>query len=142
MSANITIVGRLGADPELRFSNSGMAIAKLRVVSSKRKKEGDDWVDVDTTWWSVTAFKNLAENVTDNLVKGDSVVIAGAIKSREWEDVKTGEKRSIFEVTAEAIGKNLALVKRDGPKLANGYTPSPSDDPWASKPSTTDEPPF
>lgn len=142
MSTNITIVGRLGADPELRFSNSGMAIAKLRVVSSKRKKEGDEWIDVDTTWWSVTAFKNLAENVTDHLVKGDSVVIAGSIKSREWEDVKTGEKRSIFEVTAEAIGKNLALVKRDAPKLANGYTPTASDDPWGSKPSTTDEPPF
>ena len=136
MSAPITITGRLGADPELRFAASGTAIAKLRVVTNSRKKDGDQWVDVDTTWWSVTAFKQLAENIAETLTKGDLVIVVGTVKSREWEDQKTGEKRTIFEVLANHVGPDLgraaAKISRIAREGSSRTVQVISDDPWVN----------
>ena len=106
MSASITLVGRLVADPEIKFGASGIAILKARVVTSGRKKTDDGWQDIDTTFWSVSAFRQLAENVAESLSKGDEVIVVGKVKQREYETPE-GEKRSITEVTADAIGPNL-----------------------------------
>lgn len=133
MSASITLVGRLVADPELRFSASGLPVASLRVVTSGRKfdKESGKWTDVDTTFWSVSAFRGLAENVSESLHKGDEVIVTGKVKSREYED-KEGGKRTVFEVTADHVGPDfnrangkVNRVTRDKPKAA-------SDDPWSA----------
>lgn len=106
MSTNITLTGRLVADPELKFGASGIAILKARVVTSGRKKTDDGWQDVDTTFWSVTAFRQLAENVAESLRKGDEVIVVGKVKAREYETPE-GEKRSVTEITADAFGPNL-----------------------------------
>jgi single-strand DNA-binding protein len=106
MSAPITLTGRLVADPELKFGATGIAILKARVVTSGRKKTDSGWEDVDTTWWTVTAWRQLAENVAESLSKGDEVIVVGKVKQREYETAE-GEKRSITEVTADAIGPNL-----------------------------------
>jgi single-strand DNA-binding protein len=125
MSAPITITGRLGADPEIKFTGNGRAIANMRVVTDKRtKNEQGEWISTDTTWWRVSAFGTTAENCGDHLTKGDAVVIVGSIKGREWDDTKTGEKRTALEVIANHIGADLSRVK---PKQA-----SQSADPWAS----------
>lgn len=145
MSAPITITGRLTADPELKITQGGVMIANLRVVTSKRKKEGDEWKDVDTTYWSVTAFRQLAENVVESLSKGDTVVVVGTVKGRQWEDPKSGEKRTAFEITADEIGAGLtrATAKVNRIRRESTSTPGSSDpwagssadnDPWASKP--------
>ena len=106
MSASITLVGRLVADPEIKFGGSGIAILKARVVTSGRKKTDDGWQDIDTTFWSVSAFRQLAENVAESLQKGDEVIVVGKVKQREYQTPE-GEKRSITEVTADAFGPNL-----------------------------------
>lgn len=137
MSASITIAGRLGADPELKFAGNGTAVVKLRVVSAGRRKDGDQWVDVDTTWWQVTAFKTLAEACADHLVKGDAIVLSGTVKGREWEDQKTGEKRSAMEVIADHIGLDLARPRKNSAN-ALGSSQVETDDPWA----TSSEAPF
>lgn len=146
MSASVTITGRLGSDPEMKITPSGMAIANLRVVSSKRKKIGEEWQDVDTTWWRVTAFKTLAENVVESLSKGDLVVVVGTVKGREWEDPKTGEKRTVFEVTADEIGPGLsrAVAKPKSIRRDSGSATAPAHDPWATvtPTSSSDEIPF
>lgn len=114
MSAPVTIRGRLGANPEMRFSPSGMAVANLRVVTNGRKNVNGTWEDVDTTWLRVTCFKTIAENVCETLTKGSLVIVTGTVKSREWEDQKTGEKRSAFEVTADDIGPSLPGLSYPG----------------------------
>lgn len=134
MSTELTLHGRLGADPELRFSNTGTAIAKLNVVTNIRRKDGDEWVDADVTWWNVTCFKNLAENVCESLKKGDEVIIVGKCKQRTWETPQ-GEKRSTFEVTADHVGPNLAratavITRAAARSAANTFEV----DPWATKP--------
>jgi len=94
VSAPITLTGNLGADPELKFGASGIAILKARVVTSGRKKdeESGKWIDVDTTWWTVTAWRQLAENAAETLRKGDEVIIVGKVKQRQ--SLPTGSDRT------------------------------------------------
>ena len=135
MSAPITLIGRLGADPELKYTQGGMAVVNLNIVTNIRKKDGDQWVDADTTWWRVTVFRQLAENVAESLTKGDEAIIVGKVKSRSWEDPKSGEKRTSFEVTADQVGASLgrstaAISRVQRSSAAN--THSIADDPWAN----------
>ena len=130
MSAPVTLTGRLGADPELRFAASGVAVCNMRVVTDRRVKEGDEWKSVDTTWWQVTAFKALAERCVDRLAKGDPVVVIGKVRGREWEDPKTGEKRHAMEVIADSVSLDLARVKDAAARPTALPT---SNDPWASQ---------
>lgn len=145
MSAPITLTGRLGADPELRFGASGIAILKVRMVTSGRKydKESGKWTDVDTTWWHVSAFRELAENAAESLSKGDEVIVVGKVKQREYE-TSEGEKRSVTEVTADQIGPSLrrasAQVRRiargaaaEGGRVEYEQAKQQLDDPWASE---------
>ena len=145
MSAPITITGRLGADPELRFTPSGAAVVSLRVVTDRRfKNAAGEWESKDTSWWSVQAWKQLAENVAESLTKGDLVVIVGDIKQREYE-TREGEKRTVVEVEARHIGPDLsratAKVTKSGSTTSAPTGATSGADPWAT-PSTTDEPPF
>jgi single-strand DNA-binding protein len=115
VSVPITLTGRVVSDPELKFSASGVAVLNLRVVTNGRRKTDAGWEDVDTTFWSVSAFRQLAENCAESLVKGDLVLVTGKAKSREWTD-KEGGKRLSWEVTADHIGadltRNTVTVKR------------------------------
>ena len=110
MSAKITIVGRLGADPELRSLPNGDALATLRIVSSGRRQVDNKWVDVDTTWWRVTAFRMLGEGCIETLTKGDKIIVVGTIKESSWE--KDGVKQTRLEVTADSIGKDVTGQSR------------------------------
>ena len=110
MSAKITIVGRLGADPELRSLPNGDALATLRIVSSGRRQVDGKWVDVDTTWWRVTAFRMLGEGCIETLTKGDKIIVVGTIKESSWE--KDGVKQTRMEVTADSIGKDVTGASR------------------------------
>lgn len=129
MSAGITLTGRLVADPELKFGANGNAVVNLRVVTSGRRKTDEGWQDVDTTFWSVSAFRQLAENVAESLSKGDLVVVTGKAKSREWQD-KEGNKRVSWEVVADHVAADLVRsqvavrrVERSAPAV---------DDPWSN----------
>lgn len=152
MSETITIVGRLGADPELRFAANGDAICNLRVVTSKRYKDANgDWQDKDTTWWSVTAWRQLGENCAESLTKGTDVIIRGEVKSREYQ-TQQGEKRVAWEVEAKAVGPDLSRATAKVAKVQRQQAAGPGreaftaargamDDPWAT-PAQSESAPF
>lgn len=131
--STITVVGNLTADPELRFTKSGKAVASLNVAESQRIKDGDTWKDGDTTYWRVTAWDGLAEHIGDSLAKGQRVIVTGRIASRTYE-TREGEKRTVYEISADAVGPDLkwatAKVERTGKGSGGGR--SASDDPWAA----------
>lgn len=145
MSAPITLVGRLGADPELRFSPAGMAVVKLSIVTSRRVKndQTSEWSDADVTWWDCTGFKSLAEHVAGSLMKGMAVIATGRAVQENWEDKQTGQKRSKIAVRLDAIAPDLtwATAKVERANRQNGQQgggqqqsrPQVGGDPWGSQ---------
>lgn len=108
MSAPITITGNVVNDPELKFLQSGKALATFTVVSSKSSKKPDGtWENTDTTFWDIKAWGKTAENVADSLRKGVSVIVSGTAVQESWEDKNTGAKRSKITVTAWNVGVDL-----------------------------------
>jgi single-strand DNA-binding protein len=101
----LTITGNLGADPELRFTPSGKAVASLKIADTPRHKNAaGDWVDGQTLWMPVSIWGREAEAVTEALRKGDRVVAVGRIGARTFT-TQAGEERTVIEMTAEQIGK-------------------------------------
>jgi len=146
MSAPITLIGRVGTEPEMKFGQQGNAVLKFRVVTSGRRQVEGKWEDVDTSWWSITAFKQLAENLAESLKKGDPVIVVGKIKQRTYE-TPAGEKHSIVEVMAEAVGPDLRWVtasvkkaERVGKQQFADAKARMEDDPWNTP--TDDKAPF
>jgi single-strand DNA-binding protein len=103
---HVTITGNLTADPELKFTPNGAAVANFRVAVTARVRDGNTWRDGDTSFYRVTAWRDLATNLTDSLGKGDRVVILGQLRMRSWETPE-GEQRSVVEVTADEVAPSL-----------------------------------
>lgn len=104
----ICITGNLAADPELKFTPQGKAVASFTVISSKSTKKPDGtWESIDVTPWTVKCWNRLAENVAESLSKGVGVVIQGTATWASWEDKKSGEKRGRMEITAYSVGVDL-----------------------------------
>jgi single-strand DNA-binding protein len=144
MTTPIAIVGNLTADPELRFTASGKAVASLRVAVSERRKAADgSWEDGDATFWKVTAWDGLAEHIGDSLAKGQRVIAIGRVSSRSYE-TREGEKRTDYEITADAVGPDLkwATVKVEKAGKGGGNATPAKDDPWAHGALGLDEAPF
>lgn len=110
MSQVINIKGRLTRDPELRFTNSGTPVVSFTVVTSRRWKDGDEWKEADVSFWDVTAFKDLAENIADNCEKGTSVLVSGAMRQEKWQ-TKDGENRTSWKVLADDVGVSCKYNK-------------------------------
>lgn len=114
---SVTVVGNLVDDPELRFTRNGQAMAKLRLANSRR------WMDRSTNQWqeessffTVTAWRDLAENVSTSLKKGMRVLVTGRLQQRTWE-TEAGEKRSVVEIQADEIGPSLRWATADVQKI-------------------------
>ena len=106
----VSFVGRLGSDPELRFTPTGDAVASLSVaVQSRRKNETGTYEDGATTWHRVAVWRDLAENVAASLRKGDLVVVHGSLVQSDYVG-KEGEKRSSYQVTAREVAPSLRFV--------------------------------
>lgn len=135
MSATITLVGRLAADPELRFTPSGKAVASFTVVTDRRKKNGDNWESVDTTFWRCDVWDQQAEHVAESLTKGTLVLVAGQVVQEDYE-TKEGQKRSLMKVRVDHIGPSL----KSGPATVRKAerASQPAHDPW----DTTSPAPF
>jgi single-strand DNA-binding protein len=105
--ANITVVGNLTRDPELRFTAGGMATVRigLAVNYRRRNQQTQEW-DETVSFLSVVAFRDLAENAAESLTKGTRVLVTGRLEVREYE-TKEGEKRQSVEVIADEIGPSL-----------------------------------
>lgn len=109
----VKITGNLTADPDLRYLPSGVAVAEFTVASTPRIKRDDEWVDGETVFLRVKAWRKLGEDATEALRKGDAVVVTGKLKASTYE-TKEGDKRTAFELNADTIGKSvLARRSRD-----------------------------
>jgi len=103
----LVIVGNLTDDPELRYTPNGAAVAKFRVAVNRRyKDEAGNWKDGDTSYFTVNAWRNLAENVAESLTRGTRVVVAGRLQMRSWE-TQEGDKRTVIEIEADEVGPSL-----------------------------------
>lgn len=102
----VTLVGNITADPELRFTPSGAAVASFTVAVSKRVKDGDKWIDGPSSFVRCSVWRQYAENVGDSLAKGNRVIVVGQMAQREYED-KSGEKRSVWECQVDEVGPAL-----------------------------------
>ncbi len=150
MTTQITIVGRLTGDPELRFTPSGHAVAKFTVAVNERRKDGDQWVDDGASFYNCEVWRQYAENVTESLQKGDQVIVVGGLKSRQYE-TNAGEKRTIWEIVVDEVGPVLRFATAMPVKVGQasqaaapraggwGRSTSPAADPWAA---SDTEPPF
>jgi single-strand DNA-binding protein len=98
----LTVVGNVTRDPELRFTPGGMAVASFGLAWNKRRQDGED----EVSFFDVTCFRNLAENVAESVTKGSRVVVFGALSQRSWEN-QEGEKRSKVEIVADDVAPSL-----------------------------------
>jgi single-strand DNA-binding protein len=142
----VTLEGRAVDDPELRFGPSGIAIAKVRVVASNRKKnDAGEWVDDKQLWIDTTCFRQLAENVAESVAKGDLITVVGRLQTESWEN-KEGEKRSRISVLADSVAVNLQFrtVRHGEGRAERSSGGGGGSDPWSTQQQagTDDEPPF
>ena len=162
---NITIVGNLVDDPELRFTPSGAAVAKFRIASTPRflDKQTNEWKDGESLFLSCNVWRQAAENVAESLQRGMRVIVQGRLKQRSYE-TKEGEKRTVYEIEVDEVGPSLksatAKVNKTQRGGGGGFGGGGADnDPWASAtpapagnaggggggwnaPGASDEPPF
>ena len=144
----ITVVGNLVDDPELRFTPSGAAVANFRIASTPRSfdKQTNEWKDGEALFLSCSVWRQAAENVAESLQKGMRVVVQGNLRSRQYE-TREGEKRTVFEIQVDEVGPSLkyatAKVTRTQRSGASSYGdgggggqapsgPSGGNDPWAT----------
>jgi single-strand DNA-binding protein len=106
MSSNITLVGNLVDDPELRFTPSGVAMAKIRLAVNRRWRGQDGEWQENTSFFSGTIWREQAEQAAESLQKGARVIVTGRLEQRSWE-TEQGEKRSVVEVQVDEIGPSL-----------------------------------
>jgi single-strand DNA-binding protein len=168
----ITVVGNLTADPELRFTPSGAAVANFTVASTPRifDRQSSEWKDGEALFLRCNIWREAAENVAESLTRGSRVIVTGRLKQRSFE-TREGEKRTVFEVEVDEIGPSLryATAKVNKASRSGGggggggfgggggggsrqqpapASSAPADDPWGSAPASgsfgggDDEPPF
>jgi len=104
---SVTVAGNCTANPQQKFSQSGMAVVSFSVAVTSRKKNESSgkWEDGETSFFDVTAFGRLGENVAESVTKGRRVVVTGVLKQSSWE--KDGQKRSKVEIVADEVGISL-----------------------------------
>lgn len=106
MSSNVTLIGNLVDDPELRFTPSGVAMAKIRMAVNRRWRGQDGEWQEQTSFFSGTIWREQAEQAAESLQKGARVIVTGRLEQRSWE-TEAGEKRSVVEVSVDEIGPSL-----------------------------------
>jgi single-strand DNA-binding protein len=165
----ITVVGNLTADPELRFTPSGAAVANFTVASTPRifDRQSNEWKDGDALFMRCSIWREAAENVAESLTRGSRVIAQGRLKQRSYE-TREGEKRTVVELEVDEIGPSLryATAKVNKASRSGGggggfgssgggggdrggaRSSESKDDPWGSAPASgsfsgsDDEPPF
>jgi single-strand DNA-binding protein len=166
----ITVVGNLTADPELRFTPSGAAVASFTVASTPRTldRATNEWKDGEALFLRCSIWRQAAENVAESLTRGSRVIVSGRLQQRSYE-TREGEKRTVIEMQVDEVGPSLryatAKVNRTqrGSSTGGGFGGgsgggagsggggggggAPQDDPWGSAVPAdagafSDEPPF
>lgn len=168
----ITVVGNITADPELRFTPSGAAVANFTVASTPRTfdRQSGEWKDGEALFMRCNIWRQAAENVAESLTRGMRVMVTGRLKQRSYE-TREGEKRTVVELEVDEVGPSLKYATAKVNKVSRGSGGggfggaggggaggsgggggfsggAPADDPWGSAPpagsgpAADDEPPF
>ncbi len=168
----ITVIGNLTADPELRFTPSGAAVANFTVASTPRTfdRQTNEWKDGEALFLRCNIWREAAENVAESLTRGSRVIVSGRLKQRSFE-TREGEKRTVVELEVDEIGPSLKYAtakvnkasrsgggaggfgggggsRQPAPSSSGGAAAAGGDDPWGSAPASgsfaggDDEPPF
>ena len=139
----ITVTGNLVDDPELRFTPSGVAVARFRIASTPRYRDNatGEWKDGDTLFLTCQAWRLVAENVAESLEKGMRAIVVGRLRQRSYE-TKEGEKRTVYELQVDEAGPALSRATAKVTKVnrsgnGNGQGGGEGDGSWPG-----DEPPF
>ncbi len=117
----ITLIGNLTADPELRFTPSGAAVANFTVASTPRTfdRQSNEWRDGDAMFINCAVWRQAAENVAESLQKGMRVIVQGRLKSRSYE-TREGERRTVFEIDVDEIGPALRYATAKVTRTSGG----------------------
>jgi single-strand DNA-binding protein len=143
----ITVVGNLTAEPELRYTPTGAAVASFTIASTPRvfDKQSGEYKDGDALFLRCNIWRQAAENVGESLTRGTRVIATGRLRQRSY-DTKEGEKRTVIELEVDEIGPSLRYatvgvnkVARSGVSAGGGK--SGGDDPWGGS-GSSDAPPF
>ena len=159
---NITVVGNIVADPELRFTPAGAAVANFRVASTPRRynSQTNQWEDGEAMFLTCNVWRQAAENVAETLSKGMRIIVTGRLKQRSFQ-TREGENRTVFEIDVDEVGPSLRYATaqvnrnpREGGNFSGGgqqqrsnssnqggfggqqqqQNQAPADDPWNSAP--------
>nr|DAT85815.1 MAG TPA: Single stranded DNA binding protein [Caudoviricetes sp.] len=156
----ITVIGNLTADPELRWTQSGAAVADFTVASTPRTydRNAGEWRDGDTLFMRCSVWRDTAENVAESLRKGMRVIVQGRLTQRSY-DTQQGERRTVVELQVDEVGPSLRRARAQVPRVqvqaasapsasasasggASGWgQEAPQHDPWGA-PAAPSEPPF
>jgi len=132
--AAVQLVGNVTREPELRFTQDGKPVTTFGLAINRRRRnpQTNEWEDGDSTFFDVTCWEQLAENVAESVPKGARVLVLGYVQQDNWE--KDGEKRSKLKVTADEVGPSLrwatvpSIVKNEkrsaNGNRANGHAPA------------------
>lgn len=107
-----SLTGNVTRDPELRFTTGGRATASFGLAVNRRYQQNGEWKE-DVSFFNVSAWGDLAENICGSFSKGDRVMVSGRLEQRTWDDKTTGDKRSAVELVADEVGGSVkwATVK-------------------------------
>jgi single-strand DNA-binding protein len=119
MSNNVTLIGNLVEDPELRFTPSGVPMARLRFAVNRRWRDNNSEWQEETSFFGGTVWRDQAENVAESLQKGSRVIVTGRLEQRSWE-TQEGEKRSVVEVAIDEVGPSLRWATATVNRTARG----------------------
>jgi single-strand DNA-binding protein len=134
----ITVVGNLTADPELRYTQGGLAVANFTIASTPRTfdRQANDWKDGDALFLRASCWREFAEHVAGSLTKGSRVVATGRLKQRNYDD-RDGNKRTAIELEVDEIGPSLRYATAQVTRAAGGggggrsQVAAGGDDSWA-----------
>lgn len=119
----ITVVGNLTADPELRYTQNGLAVANFTIASTPRTmdRQSNEWKDGDPLFLRASVWREFAEHVAGSLTKGARVIATGRLKQRQYE-TKEGEKRTSMELEVDEIGPSLRYATAQVTRAQSGAT--------------------
>ena len=136
----ITVVGNLTADPELRYTQTGLAVANFTIASTPRTfdRAANDWKDGEALFLRASCWREFAEHVAGSLTKGSRVIATGKLKSRSYE-TREGEKRTSMELEVDEIGPSLRYATAQVTRASSGggsaggrQQGAVADEPWAA----------
>ena len=136
--SEVTIKGNNVIDVELKYSNNGNGMLKLRLATERWRKQGDSWEKTNTSFFNIQIWGDLAEATAGIVHKGQRIIVTGYLEERNWEDKNTGEKRYATQIVANDVSipvediESLVRVKRE--KRDDAARPAPKADKAASDP--------